>query len=211
MFLDQDGTASVDAVSNLVYQFTYRVRDISEGYTHTGGLLKVLVDVSISAAESYNATPAFRAYLSWMLDSFIFAYELRKRHSGTLAPPKSGSGTEIMFFRSIHALLSKLRSSLWPAILRKGYTILSIICADLLKDWSELSDQPFQLSVCRGLLSMTDICKEHESMRRVMSLHLMPTIQDMLTDEETFSSLESDMRVSRIALQDFHVKLTSGR
>jgi serine/threonine-protein kinase ATR len=50
---------------------TYVIRDATESLDHARNVLSTLVDVSMAAVASYDATPAFQDYVGWLLDSFL--------------------------------------------------------------------------------------------------------------------------------------------
>jgi serine/threonine-protein kinase ATR len=158
----------------------------------------MLVDISMAAATSYDPTPAFQDYLAWMLDSFLAAHEQRKKLQADLLLYDSCRKSDRTTFCSIYALLSASRLSVSGTILRKGYTILSILLADLLENIEDLAEQTIQLCLCRSLLSLVFICKGHDSMHRTISLHLVPAIHHALGDEGMRSSLGKDFQVSTL-------------
>ena len=180
---------------NPASQCTYIVQDATEGLWHVTQLLSMLVDISLEAASSYDATPAFQDYLAWLLDSFLLTHELQKRLRNNPNLRQSETRLEILSFCALHALLSSLRDSLSPLVLRKGYVLLSILCADLLENPSSLSGKSILLSFCSSLINLTIVCNQHQSVRRVVSLHLVAIVKTALTDEGAIATLGKDFKV----------------
>jgi serine/threonine-protein kinase ATR len=188
---ESDGSSST-----IVPNCTYRVRTAPECVCHVASILSMLVDISMAAAASYDPTPAYQDYMAWMLDSFHAAHEQRKKLQADPSLSEACRKSDIASFSSLQALLSTSRMSLRTAIVRKGYTILSNLCADLIENFEDLAEQPIQLSVCSSLLNLATMCREHDFMYRAVSLHLVPAIQDTLNDDSKRSSLGKDFQVN---------------
>ena len=187
---------SDDSSSTIIPNCTYLIRFVSEGICHVANILCMLVDISMAAAASYDPTPAYQDYLAWMLDSFLAAHDQRKKLQADPLLYESCRKSDITSFCSIHVLLSASRTSFSDTIVRKGHTILSILCADLIEIVEDLAEQSIQLSICSSLLNLVARCKEHDSMHRAVSLHLVPALQLVLNDERKSSSLGKDFQVT---------------
>jgi serine/threonine-protein kinase ATR len=173
---------------------SYTIRDSASGLCHLTNILSMLVDICMECATSHHATPAFQDYLVWLLDSFLVAHGLKKRWEANpifSEPCKS----EVMALCAVQALLSTLRTSLPDAILRKGCELLAILIMDLLEDSSRMSEKSVTYIVCSGLLILATVCKRHESTRRSMALHLVPSIRVALDNDVTFLTLGKDFQV----------------
>ena len=188
---DSDGTPS-DPIPNC----TYLIRFASEGICHVANILCILVDISVAAAASYDVAPAFQDYMAWMLESFLATHEQRKRLQDDLSLYETCRKSSLTSFCSLHTLLSTTKAFFSASILRKGCTILSILCTDLIEKTTGLTEHPIQLTLCSSLLNLVAICKEHYSMHRVVSLHLIPAIRLALSDESRSSSLGEDFKVT---------------
>lgn len=188
---DSDGSSST-----VVPSCTYLIRFASEGICHVASILCMLVDISMAAAASFDPTPAYQDYMAWMLDSFLAAHEQRKSLQADPLLYESCRNSDKATFCSLQVILSASRASLSDTILRKGYTILSILCADLLETDEDLAEPMLQLSVCSSLLNLVGICKEHFSMHRAVFLHLVPAVQLALNDESKSSGLDKDFQVT---------------
>lgn len=190
------------------------MRSPSEGLAHASHILCILTHACEETAGSFDATTAFQSYLTWLLDSFILLHDIRRRWVANLTLHESCMRVDEIFLGSINSLLSSLRVVIWPFILRKGYTTLSIICATILEDPSQLSVE-FRQTVCSALLNITAVCKEYGSMRQVVSLNLVPAIK---STEETSSNLGQDFKASKrsilhiegadFALDDMRISLS---
>jgi len=176
-------------------QCTYIVQGLENCIEHVTNILSMLVDISMESASSYDATAAFQNYLAWMFDSFLVAHELQNRWQVDVTLQETCKKSEIMFFCALHALLSSLREQLSATMLRKGYTVLSILCADLLKSPGNLTDPLIQLKISSSLLNLVATCKGHDSMRRMVLLHLVPSLQSVLINESAIPAIGGDLKV----------------
>ena len=174
---------------------TYTIQGLEVGLEHVTNILTMLVDISMESASSYNATVAFQDYLAWMFESFLIAHALQNRWQVDLTLQETCKRSEIMSFCAMHALLSSIQDQLSASMLRKGYTILSVLCADLLKSPANLTDKSIQLKICSGLLNLVPICKDYDSMRKVVLLHLVPSLQSIFVDDVACSTFGKDFKV----------------
>jgi serine/threonine-protein kinase ATR len=191
MYSFEKGEHLPDVVSNC----TYVIRDASSGLWHATNVLSMLVDISMESASSHDATPAFQDYLAWILESFLLIHELRKRWEKNPTLQEACKKSKILSFCTVHALLSSLRKFLSDSILRKGYALLSILCADLLECSAELTEKSVQINLCSSILNLVAVCQEHDSMRQLLSLHLIPTMQTAMGDESVCTILGKDFQV----------------
>ncbi|KAK6580379.1 hypothetical protein PZA11_007401 [Diplocarpon coronariae] len=127
---DSQGSVTTDGSSELLRSCSYIVRYAGEGLANVSSILLLLVEISKAATASYDATSAFRDYLAWLLDSFLRVLEVRNRWKANIALHESFM-MNTAFLISLKDLLSSLRRYIWPVTLRKGYTVLSIICAEI--------------------------------------------------------------------------------
>jgi len=174
---------------------TYIIKDAGIAIWQASNILSMLGDISMESAASHHATPAFQDYLAWMFDSFLAAHELQKRLRGNEKLYETCKNSEIMSFCAVQALLSSLQDQISVSILRKGFALLSILSADLLRNPSGLSHKSLHHSMCSGFLKMASICKTYDSMRRVFTLHLVPAIEITLLDEVACLGLGNDFKV----------------
>lgn len=180
---------------------TYVIRDATEGLSHARNVLSILVDVSMAAAASYDATPAFQDYVGWLLDSFLVSYELHKKWRANTSLNQSCSDACLLPFCSVHALVTSFRDSLSPPLLRKGYTSLSTFCIDLLLDPTQLSEKSIQINFCSSIINLAAGCRRYDSVRRAVSLYLLPVIHATLASGNTFASwMGNNLKIPCIAL-----------
>lgn len=174
---------------------TYSIRDPSAGIWHVSNLLSMLVDITMETASSHDATPAFQDYLAWLLESFLVSHHLQKRFEVNPDLYEICKKSRVLSFCTLHALLASLRSHMTDPMLKKGYALLSILCADLLETPAYLSEESITVTICSSILNLAVICKSHYSLRRVISLHLMPSIKSALLDEAVRTKLGTDFQV----------------
>jgi serine/threonine-protein kinase ATR len=186
----------------------YVIRNPGDALCHVSNVLCMLADISIEAANSYDATPEFEVYLVWMLDAFLITREVQKRWRANPSLLQICPKTGPMSLCAVQALLSNLRDSLSPTLLRKSCVILEIFCAGVLEDPTELSEKPIQLSLCNAILNLAANCKQYDSVRKQVSLHLMPAIQTTISDEYLCTSLGTDFKVRNVARTFIVLSLT---
>jgi serine/threonine-protein kinase ATR len=197
---------SSDSTSTL--NCKYVIRNPSDALCHVSNVLCMLADISIEAAKSYDATPAFEVYLVWMLDAFLITREVQKRWRANPSLLQTYPKTDPMSLCAIQALLSNLRDSLSPTLLRKSCVVLAIFCAGVLEDPTELSEKPVQLSLCSAILNLAANCKQYDSVRKQVSLHFIPAIQNTMSDEYLYTGLGTDFRVRNVARASIIFSLT---
>jgi serine/threonine-protein kinase ATR len=189
-FQDKNGN-----FSQSLQQCRYALHDAADGLWHAMDLLCMLVDISTFAAASHDATPAFQDYLAWMVDYFLSINEMQKRWEADSTLQRSSKESTVLCFRSLYALLSSLQESLSGTIERKGYILLTAMCAELTEDPADLSEELTKLDFCGSLLHLAAVCKQHESVCQAVSLHLVPGIQTILSEGNASLSLSSDFQV----------------
>jgi len=161
--------------------------------------------VSMAAVTSYDATPAFQDYVGWLLDSFLVTHELHKKWRGNPSLHPSCSDFCLLPFCSVHALLTALRETLSSSLLRKGYNLLSMFCADLFDDPTQLSKSSIQLNLCSSIINLAAGCQKYDSVRRAVSLHLMPTVHSAFANENiVISGMGNDLKVEKIMPSERH-------
>ena len=191
---------SVETSSTVIRNCTYVVKTAQEGICHAANILSMLVDISVAAAASYDPTPAYQDYTVWMMDSLLATHEQSKKLQTETSLSEACRKSDMICFSSIHALLFASRTSLRTTVLRKGYAVLSILCAGLIENVEDLTQQPILLKVCNSLLKLAAICKEHDSVLRAVSLQLVPAIQNNLNDNSKMLSLGGDFQVPKFTL-----------
>lgn len=187
--LDNSGSTS-DPTS----QCTYVIRTDVEACCHVSNLLSMLIDISTAAASLYDATPAFEDYVVWMLDSFLSANDLQKRCRKYPEHDQQLENLTMMSFSALQALLLSLREYLPGPLLRRGYTVLSILLTDILENSAELLEKCKPLSICSAVLNLANCCNQHDAMRRLMSRRLIPVIRTFLETPDCLS-LGNDFKV----------------
>lgn len=180
-----------------MFPSSYVMPDAVDGLSHVTNLLSMLVDITMEAATSQRATPAFQDYLIWMLDSFLLVHETQRRWQANHMLFGSSKQSSILSIGAVQALLSSLGTSLSATVIRKGSILMSILCADFLEDMQHLNEQhPSQVqTLCSTLLNLASVCWQYYSVSREVSLHLVPKLQTLLNDEEDRSFLNKDLRV----------------
>ncbi|TVY28597.1 Protein kinase [Lachnellula hyalina] len=180
----------------------YSINEATHAFWHVNYLLTILVDTSVEAVSSFDATPAFQDYLAWMLDSFLSVHDLQKRWQANPQLQQSCIDSCLPLFRAVGLLLSSVGEELSPTILRKGYLLFSILCSDLLRMPDALHETLDRVSICRGMLSLVAICKRYASMRGAVSLHLLPTITTTMLDDNSREKLGKDFQKTALTLYE---------
>jgi serine/threonine-protein kinase ATR len=178
---------------DLVY--TYTIRETRQGIWHLCILLNMLVDISVEAGTSYDATSAFEDYVAWLLDAFFAVHEMQKRWASSPKLLGSCNGIGPMVLCAIQPLLSSLKGSISNATLRKGLLTLSIILADLLDTPAQEYSESTRLSICRSILNLTVACQQYNSVSRSVFLYLLPVVRKIMKDQDSLSALGDDFQV----------------
>ena len=155
----------------------------------------MLVSISSEAARSYDATSAFQDYLAWMLDSLLSLHELHKRRRETPQLRQFNNKLEESSFKTVYALIKALKPLMSQVILHKSHVLLAILCADLVGRSAELSGDAIRVTICSALLSLSLACRDDDSMYRLVSFHLTPTIVAALENEINCLALGNDFKV----------------
>jgi len=206
--MDQSPLYPNSSDSTSMLNCKYVIRNPGDALYHVSNVLCMLADISIEAAKSYDATPAFEIYLIWMLDAFLITREVQKRWRANPSLLQTCPKTDQMSLCAVRALLFNLRDSLSPTLLWKSCVVLAIFCAGVLEDPTELSEKPIQLSLCSAILNLAANCKQYDSVRKQVSLHLMPAIQTTMNDEYLCTSLGTDFKVRNVARASIVLSLT---
>jgi len=184
-----------DSSPNTVPQYT--INEATHALWHVTHLLTILVDTSMEAALSFDPTPAFQDYLAWILDSFVSTHELQKRWQANPQLQQSCLDSCIPCFSAVELLLFSVKQELPDTILRKGYLLFSVLCADILG--GPAPSQQGQFTLCRGILSLVAPCRRNDSTRRDVSLHLLPVITASLANEDVRNALGKDFQVRQMS------------
>ena len=179
---------------------TYSINDADVAILHAKAILSVLIDIYLKAAPSYDVTMAFQDYVSWILDSFVKMHVIVEQ--SRIPPGISGTLHEkfqdwtVWTFCNVHKLLNSLRGNLHPSILRKGYTSLTILAAQLLEHAAYLSDASVRLALSSSILNLAYMCQQYDSMRSIVSMRLLPVFEIVNLDDGKRTLLGNDFQVS---------------
>lgn len=184
-----------DTMRDSIPNCTYVIKDAASGIWHATNVLSMLVDISMASASSHDATPAFQDYLVWILESFLMIHDIQTKWKSNSTFQESCKKSKILCFCATHALLTSLRNFLSESMLRKGYALVSLLCASLLERPTDLIEKSNQLSLCSSILNLVTVCNEHESMRKLLALHLIPAVKYAMSDEESCLILGKDFQV----------------
>lgn len=174
---------------------SYNIQDSAAGLWHVTNVLSMLVDICMESTTSHYATSAFNDYMAWLLDAFLISRGLLKKLQTTSTFSEACKRSESMALCAVQALLSTLRPSLTQSMRRKGCELLSVLVGDLLQDISSSWEESMSYNFCSSLLTLAAGCKQHESTRRSIALHLAPSIHLALSDETTAHTLGRDFQV----------------
>ncbi|RDW66710.1 hypothetical protein BP5796_09459 [Coleophoma crateriformis] len=172
----------------------YILHEATESLWHAANLLSVLSDIMVATTASATALPSFQDYLAWMIDEFFKVHEIQNRWRDILDSDPKVRMSLVVSFCSMNSLLSSLRTSLSGPIVRKSYLILTVLCADLLEDPTDLNEKSIKVVFCSCLLSLLSASKKDDSVSRNVVLHLLPYIQSIQSDEDRLAELGKDFK-----------------
>ncbi|KAH8660790.1 protein kinase-like protein rad3 [Tricladium varicosporioides] len=186
-----------EAPTDVQASCSYTISDIAHAFGHVEGLLIILSNVSVAAAATFDPTPAFEDHLAWIIDSFYVPHELRKRWQANPQLLQKCKGSGPATFMALRTLLSSLRDHLTDSIVRKGYLVLSILCADLL---TELTIETTSINISSTLLQLRSVAAQHDSVSRGICVHLGPALVAVLNNGDALATLGNDFQNSAVAL-----------
>jgi serine/threonine-protein kinase ATR len=183
---------SIGISSSQVPYCTYSITDSSEAFGQATQSLLMLVDICMEAASSFDATPAFEDYVAWIFESFCTLHNIYQKWRANDSLYKDCLDPDKLSFCSLYDLMLGLKDLLTPSLLRKGFTILSILCANILKE----HDPSTQVAIRRCFLNLASTCQRYDSVRRLVSLDLLPVVKSALEDKSVPEFSDEDFQVS---------------
>jgi hypothetical protein len=174
---------------------TYALHDVDHALRHTYFLMALLVDVSTSAAASYDATPFFQGYLSWILDGFLLLREIEGAWAPFFVAHHSGVDTCVLSISAVHSLLVSLDKLLLATLKCKGYCVLARLCAELFNYPDVLSETSIEISFCSCILDLAAASLDHEPVAQAVRFQLLPALQDFQDSQHESGAQSSDTLV----------------
>ncbi len=174
---------------------TYALHDADHALRHASYLLVLLVDVSSSAACTYEATPFFQGYLAWILDGFVLLREAERAWGPSSIAQQSAIDTCIMSIRGVHSLLLSMGRLLPTTLKCKGYSVLARLCTELCDYPDALSEISVEVVFCATLLDLAANCVHHEPVAQAVRFQLLPALQDYGDSQHEFESQRPDIIV----------------
>jgi hypothetical protein len=174
---------------------TYALHDADHALRHSYYLLALLVDVSSSAAGTYEATPFFQGYLAWILDSFLLLREVERAWGPSSAAQQSAVETRILSVRAVHSLLMSMGRLLPTTLKCKGYSVLARLCRELCDYPDALSETSVEITFCTTLLDLAANCVNEEPVAQAVRFQLLPALQDYQDSQPESESQNPDIIV----------------
>jgi hypothetical protein len=174
---------------------TYVLHDADHGLRHSYFLLALLVDVSSSAAGSYDATLFFQGYISWILDGFLLLREVERAWDPSFASRDSGIENCVLAIRAVHSLLVSMGKLLLTTLKCKGYGVLARLFAELCDHPDVLSEPSTETAFCTILLDLTAISMHHEPVAQAVRFKLLPALQGFQESQLESGPQSSDILV----------------
>ncbi|POS87854.1 hypothetical protein EPUL_000219 [Erysiphe pulchra] len=161
-------------------RYTYSISGTYNCLKHVGYLLLILTSFIGDFSQPLSAALIFQDYLVWLLDSFVEAQDLFKILLTVTNSSDIDSNIDYLVLNSTQALLSNTQGTATPNILRKGYSILSLICARILERTLELSEK-IQENFTQAFLDLEHFCRKNDNVRRITTIHLVPILYDSIS------------------------------
>lgn len=174
---------------------TYAINDNGHCFYHLGYLLLILANFPSESSQITNTTPNFLDHLVWLLDSIVEAFELQRIRQTTYPIYDAEYSPEELFFSAIQILLSNLRGFIIPIISSKGYSLFSLMCADILETRQKLSEK-MQNSLAQAFHDLVPVCEDYDTVCRITTNHLIPVLKEVLNDSNANMVLSFDFKVS---------------
>ncbi|RKF54549.1 Protein kinase rad3 [Golovinomyces cichoracearum] len=174
---------------------TYIIKGSHHCHNHVGYLLLILASLSDDASRPFATAPIFQDYLVWFLDSVAEAQKQLNLWQTISSFFEASADLHYLLLCSIQTLLSNLRGSIFPVILRKGYSILSFHCAEILRKNFELSETVLT-SFFQALLDLEPVCRQYDTVCKITTIHLIPALKDTMGEDKTASALTLEMKTA---------------
>jgi serine/threonine-protein kinase ATR len=171
---------------------TYTLHDADHALRHSYYLLVLLVDVSSSAADTYEATPFFQGYLAWILDGFLLLREVERAWGPSFAIHRSAAETCILSVRAVQSLLLSMGRLLPTTLKCKGYSVLARLCTELCEYPDVLSETSVEIIFCTTLLDLAANSVHHEPIAQAVRFQLLPALQDYQDSQSESGSQNPD-------------------
>lgn len=176
----------------------YVLHDADHALRHSYFLLALLVDVSSSAAGSYDVTFFFQGYASWILDGFLLLREIETAWGPSIAAHQPGVETCVLSIRAVHSLLVSLDKLLLKTLKCKGYCVLARLCAELCNYPDVLSDTSIEITFCTCLLDLAAVSEIHEPVAQAVRFQLLPTLHVFQDSQHESGGGSSDTLVGKL-------------
>jgi hypothetical protein len=174
---------------------TYTLHDADHALRHSYYLLALLVNVSSSAAGTYEATPFSQGYVAWILDGFLLLREVERAWGPSSVAQQSDIETYMLLVRAVRSLLMST-DRLLPTTLRcKGYSILARLCAELCDYPDALSETSVEITFCATLLDLAANFVHLEPVAQAVRFQLLPALQDYQDSQPESESQSPDIIV----------------
>ncbi|KAI9731830.1 MAG: serine/threonine-protein kinase M1 [Claussenomyces sp. TS43310] len=142
---------------------------------HISLLLSFLLDACSSTAFIYDATPAFRVYLAWIIDSFILLREFGTVR--TQDPANQESHTDMIRpIRALHNLFLASGESINSTARKKGYRALADFCTELVEHQGSTPDDSIWEVVNECLQELILFSYSDGFVHKLLNLRLLPKL-----------------------------------
>ncbi|KAI1003089.1 Protein kinase [Podosphaera aphanis] len=174
---------------------TYTIKSVTHGLNHLCNLLLLVSEISTEASQSYHVTLAFQDYSIWLLDSIVEIHKfLSERHILIPAFTETYISLNFLLFLATQSFILKEQGVNLQIIARKGINVLSSICVAILETSKELSTE-IQSLFSETFFHLASICKEDASVRRKISIHLIPVLGHVLSMSNVNTAISQDFQV----------------
>ncbi|SZF04158.1 unnamed protein product [Blumeria hordei] len=164
------------------FRLKYMIRDACHGLSHVSNILHILVDISIEVSSPCDATLTFQDYLAWLLDYLIKAHELLKKWCEVPTLLEPCHNHDELLLQTTFLIVSAPEKLIFPKVARKGFSVLLIICVEILEKSGKLS-QTSQQNLARLFLRLASNCGENGLSHKVTYSRLISKLQGILLED----------------------------
>ncbi|KHJ35348.1 putative protein kinase rad3 [Erysiphe necator] len=193
------------------FRHTYIISGFYSCLRHVGYLLIMLTTFMEDSSQPLSPNLIFQDYFVWLLDSIFEAQDILQMLPTVTHSLDIDKNIDYLLLKSMQILLSNSQGIRFPIILRKGYSMLSLICAKILERRKEYSEE-MQKNFSEAFHDLELFCRKNETVRRITATHLVPILNNSLTESVVSPELKISCSIlcqTCAARKEFEIK-TSG-
>ncbi|TPX13910.1 uncharacterized protein E0L32_005610 [Thyridium curvatum] len=175
--------ATLDISEPRPHACVYRLRSLSHALRHADSILCILADSMQTKGLDGSGTTTAKLHIPWVLDALFTFHHVKKSYRAWVPDLAVSALQSIFKLVSNHKVISRLDT----ALTQKGYTILAILCREVLED---------------RILSSDDEPGNHKPTSRFVENSLLGILDELARQHaglEPWSDFQKCVRILRLA------------